>query len=168
MIPIAERTGRCEIRPDCYVHDVEVNAQGRVTGVVYFDKQKRSQRQKAKAVILCANGAETPRLLLMSKSQRFPDGLANSNGVVGKYLMFDTGAMSGGVFEHPLNKYKGAVVSRIVHDFYEIDPKHGFVGGAGLDTRFDLYPAGFAQDGFAPDMPQWGSEFKKICETFPA
>ncbi len=167
VIPIAEKTGRCEIRPNCYVHEVEINAQGRVTGVVYFDQQKRSQRQKAKAVILCANGAETPRLLLMSKSGRFPDGLANSNGAVGKYLMFDTGAMSGGVFEHPLNEYKGSVVSRIVHDFYEIDPKHGFVGGAGLDARFDLYPAGFAQGGFAPDMPQWGSEFKKNLRDFP-
>jgi choline dehydrogenase-like flavoprotein len=167
VIPIAESTGRCEIRPDCYVHDVEVNAQGRVTGVVYFDKQKRTQRQRAKAVILCANGAETPRLLLMSKSGRFPDGLANSNGVVGKYLMLDTGAMSGGVFEHPLNEYKGAVVSRIVHDFYEIDPKHGFVGGAGLDTRFDLNPGGFAMGGFAPNMPQWGSEFKKNLRDFP-
>jgi choline dehydrogenase-like flavoprotein len=167
VIPIAERTGRCEIRPNCYVHEVEVNAQGRVTGVVYFDQQKRSQRQRAKAVILCANGAETPRLLLMSKSARFPDGLANSSGAVGKYLMFDTGAMAAGVFEHPLNEYKGAVVSRIVHDFYEIDPKHGFVGGAGLDARFDLYPAGFAQSGFAPDMPQWGSEFKKNLRDFP-
>ena len=77
--------------------------------MVYFDKQKRSQRQKAKAVILCANGAETPKLLLMSKSARFPDGLANSSGVVGKYLMFDAGPMSGGEsFEHPLNDYKGA------------------------------------------------------------
>jgi choline dehydrogenase-like flavoprotein len=149
------------------VHEIEVNAQGRVTGVVYFDKQKRSQRQKAKAVILCANGAETPRLLLMSKSAKCPNGLANSNGVVGKYLMFDTGAMSGAVFEHPLNEYKGAVVSRIVHDFYEIDPKHGFVGGAGLDMRFDLYPAGFALSGFAPDMPQWGIEFKKNLRDFP-
>jgi choline dehydrogenase-like flavoprotein len=167
VIPIAERTGRCEIRPNCYVHEIEVNAQGRVTGVVFFDKQKRAQRQKAKSVILCANGAETPRLLLMSKSGRFPDGLANSSGVVGKYLMFDTGAMAGGVFEHPLNDYKGAAVSRIVHDFYEIDPKHGFLGGAGLDARFDLYPAGFALGGFAPDMPQWGLEFKKNLRDFP-
>ena len=79
----------------------------------------------------------------MSKSKLFPDGLANSSGTVGKYLMFDTGAMSGGVFEHPLNDYKGAVVSRIVHDFYEIDPKHGFVGGAGLDTRFRLLSCRF-------------------------
>jgi choline dehydrogenase-like flavoprotein len=86
MIPIAERSGRCEVRPHSYVSQVETNALGRATGVVYFDKQKREQRQRAKAVILCANGAETPRLLLMSKSKQFPNGLANSSGLVGKYL----------------------------------------------------------------------------------
>jgi len=54
-----------------------------VNGVVYFDEQRREVRQRAKAVVLSANGSESPRLLLMSKSARFPDGLANSNGVVG-------------------------------------------------------------------------------------
>src|SRR5215471_5448934 len=167
VIPIAERTGRCEIRPDSYVSQVEVNPQGRATGVVYFDQRKREQRQKAKAVIVSANGAETPRLLLMSQSKQFPNGLANSSGLVGKYLMFDTGAMSAGVFEHPLNDYKSVVVSRVIHDFYEIDPKHGFFGGAGMDARFDLYPAGFALGGFAPEMPQWGADFKKNLREFP-
>jgi len=167
VIPIAERTGRCEIRPDSYVSQVEVNPQGRATGVVYFDHRKREQRQKAKAVIVSANGAETPRLLLMSQSKQFPNGLANSSGLVGKYLMFDTGAMSAGVFEHPLNDYKSVVVSRVIHDFYEIDPKHGFFGGAGMDARFDLYPAGFALGGFAPEMPQWGADFKKNLREFP-
>lgn len=167
VIPFAERTGRCEIRPNSYVSQIEVNPQGRVTGVVYLDKQKREQRQKAKAVVVSANGAETPRLLLMSKSNRFPNGLANSNGLVGKYLMFDTGAMAAGVFEHPLNDYKSVHVSRIVHDFYEIDPKHGFFGGAGIDARFDLYPVGFALGGFAPGMPQWGADFKRNLRDFP-
>ena len=166
-IPIAEATGRCEIRSDSYVSQVEVNAQGRVTGVVYFDKNKKEQRQKAKAVVVCANGAETPRLLLMSKSQKFPDGLANSNGLVGKYLMFDSGAMSGGVFEHPLNDFKSVHVNRVIHDFYEIDPKHGVYGGGGLDGRFDMYPVGFANGGFGADMPRWGSEFKKNLKWFP-
>jgi len=167
VIPVAERTGRCEIRPHSYVSQVEVNTQSRVTGVVYFDKQKHQQRQKAKSVILCANGAETPRLLLLSKSKQFPDGLANSSGLVGKYLMFDTNAMSAGVFEHPLNDFKSVHVSRIIHDFYEIDPKHGFFGGAGMDARFDLYPAGFGLSGFPPDMPQWGAAFKKNLRDFP-
>src|SRR5215831_13670868 len=168
VIPIAERTGRCEIRPNSYVSQIDVNVQGRVTGVVYFDKQKRQQRQKAKSVILCANGAETPRLLLISKSKEFPDGLANSSGLVGKYLMFDSAAaMSAGVFEHPLNDYKSVHVSRIIHDFYEIDPKHGVFGGGGLDGRFDLYPAGFGLTGFALSMPQWGAEFKRNLRDFP-
>ncbi len=167
MIPIAERSGRCEVRAHSYVSQIETNALGRATGVVYFDKQKREQRQRAKAVLLCANGAETPRLLLMSKSKQFPNGLANSSGLVGKYLMFDSGAMSAGVFEHPLNDFKSVHVSRVIHDFYEIDPKHGLFGGGGLDGRFDLYPVGFALGGFAPDMPQWGSEFKKNLRDFP-
>jgi len=168
MIPIAEQSGRCEVRAQSYVSQIETNALGRATGVVYFDKQKREQRQRAKAVLLCANGAETPRLLLMSKSKQFPNGLANSSGLVGKYLMFDTAApMSAGVFEHPLNDFKSVHVSRVIHDFYEIDPKHGLFGGGGLDGRFDLYPVGFALSGFAPDMPQWGGEFKKNLRDFP-
>src|SRR5260370_29478599 len=81
--------------------------------------------------------------------------------------MFDSGAMSAGVFEHPLNDFKSVHVSRVIHDFYEIDPKHGLFGGGGLDGRFDLYPVGFALGGFAPDMPQWGSEFKKNLRDFP-
>jgi choline dehydrogenase-like flavoprotein len=166
-IPMAEGTGRCEIRSHSYVSQIEVNDQGRVSGVVYFDQQKREQRQKAKAVIVCANGAETPRLLLMSKSRRFPNGLANSNGLVGKYLMFDTSAFSAGVFEHPLNEFKGVHVSRIIHDFYEIDPKHGVWGGGGLDGRFDMYPVGFGLSGFSPGMPQWGMEYKKNLKYFP-
>ena len=80
MIPEAEATGRCEVRPDSYVVRVETDKRGRASGVVYFDRQKRRQFQKARAVVLCANGGETPRLLLMSASQRFPDGLANSSG----------------------------------------------------------------------------------------
>jgi choline dehydrogenase-like flavoprotein len=166
-IPIAEATGRCEIRSGSYVSQIEMNAHGRTTGVVYFDKQKQEQRQKAKSVIVCANGAETPRLLLMSKSQQFPHGLANSSGLVGKNLMFDTGAFSAGVFEHPLNDFKSVHVSRVIHDFYEIDPKYGVHGGGGLDGRFDMYPVGFGNTGFAPDMPQWGSEFKKNLKYFP-
>src|SRR2546422_2146115 len=87
VIPIAERTGRCEIRPDSNVFRIETNERGRVTGVAYFDSQKRQQFQKAKVVVVSANGAETPRLLLLSASKLFPNGLANSSGLVGKYLM---------------------------------------------------------------------------------
>ena len=167
VIRMAEKTGRCEIRPNCYVHRIETNANGRVIGAAYFDKNRVTHLQKAKAVVVCANGAETPRLLLLSKSKQFPDGLANSSGLVGKYLMMNSGPSAMAVFEHPLNDYKGYCVSRILHDFYELDPqKAGFCGGGGLDARFDLAPISFVlgnDNGYGslpPGTPLWGKEFK--------
>jgi len=161
VIRMAERTGRCEIRPNSYVHRIEIDSQGRATGAVYFDEKRDTHLQKAKAVVVCANGAETPRLLLLSASKRFPNGLANSSGLVGKYLMLNSGALAMGVFERPLNDYKGYAVSRIVHDFYELDAqKVGFYGGGGLDARFDMTPIGFAMGSLPPDTPRWGAGFK--------
>ena len=132
-----------------------------MTGAIYFDGDGHEVFQRAKAVVVCANGAETPRLLLMSKSNAFPQGLGNSNGNVGKYLMFDSGGLAFGLFEHPLNEYKSVVVTRVLHDYYRSDPKRGFYGGGGIDGRFDYYPAGFALAGMPADGPQWGSEWKR-------
>ncbi|MBI3471388.1 MAG: GMC family oxidoreductase, partial [Candidatus Solibacter usitatus] len=166
VIPVAERTGRCEIRAESYVRKIEVNAQGRVTGAVYFDSRGKEVFQKARAVVVCANGAETPRLLLLSKSSRFPNGLANSNGVAGKYFLADTGIEAHGLFEHPLNDYKGAHVSRLIHDYYDSDPKRGFFGGGGIDARFDWYPINFALDGLPKDVPRWGEGFKSALARY--
>src|SRR5215467_11165128 len=161
VIPMAERTGRCEIRPNSYVHRIEMDATGRATGVTYFDEQKKVHLQRAKAVIVCANGAETPRLLLLSANKQFPNGLANSSGLVGKYLMFNTSARSVGVFDEPLNDYKGFTDSRVLHDFYELDhEKVGFYGGGGLDARYDFTPISFAFGGIPPETPRWGKDFK--------
>ncbi len=166
VIPVAEKTGRCEIRPDCYVRRIETDASGRATGAIYFDGKRREVFQRAKAVFVCANGVETPKLLLLSKSKRFPEGLANSSGVVGKYLMWDNGGEAQGVFEHPLNEYKGIQVTRLIHDYYAADAKRGFYGGGGIDARFDYYPAGFALHGLPPDAPRWGSQYKQMFETY--
>ncbi len=176
-IRMAEKTGRCEIRPNSYVHRIEMDNNGRVTGAVYFDENRNTHLQKARAVVVCANGAETPRLLLLSANKQFPNGLANSSGVVGKYLMLNSGGVTTAVFEHPINDYKGFAVSRVLHDFYELDPqKVGFYGGGGLDARFDMTPLSFAlqnwpevwkdsaasgqQGGLPPDAPRWGKAFK--------
>lgn len=166
VIPVAEKTGRCEIRPNSYVRKIETDAQGRVTGVVYFDAGRREIFQRAKAVMLCANGVESTRLLLMSKSKRFPDGLANSSGLVGRYLMWDNGAEVMGLFEHPLNEYKSIQVTRVLHDYYRADAKRGFYGGGGLAARFDYYPASFALHGMPPDAPKWGAEYKKMLSEY--
>src|SRR5271167_3246843 len=159
---MAEQTGRCEIRPNSYAHKIAMDKNGRATGVVYFDARRNNHLQKAKAVIVCANGAETPRLLLLSASNQFPNGLANSSGLVGKYLMPNSGALAYGVFDEPLNDYKGVAVSRIFHDFYELDAKKlGFYGGAGFDARFDLPPVLFSSFGMPPGTPKYGAQFKK-------
>lgn len=160
-IRAAERTGRCEIRPNAYVYRIETNARGRAVGALYFDEKRATHLQRAKAVIVSANGAETPRLLLLSANKQFPGGLANSSGIVGKNLMVNTNAIALGVFEHPLNDYKGFAVSRVLHDFYELDAqKVGFHGGGGLDARFDFTPIGFAMNGLSPGTPQWGKDYK--------
>ena len=62
---------------------IEHNDAGKVTGVVYSDKAGKEQRQKARVVCVAGNSIETPRLLLLSASSKFPDGLANSSGQVG-------------------------------------------------------------------------------------
>src|SRR5208283_2407451 len=150
MIPQAVATGRCEIRPHSYVRKIELDSKGRAIGAIYFDQNGKENLQHAKAVIVSSNGAETARLLLLSKSNHFPDGLANSSGVVGKYLMFNTDPLCGATYEHPLNEYKSIQVTRILHDFYELDPKLGFYGGGGLDARFLWTPISFGAIGMSP------------------
>jgi choline dehydrogenase-like flavoprotein len=159
MIPAAEKSGHCEIRADSYVRKIESNKSGRVSGAIYFDRNRKETFQRAKAVVVCANGAETPRLLLLSS-------LANSSGLVGKNLMFDTWSFAFGLFEHQLNEYKSIQVTRVLHDFYACDPKRGFYGGAGIDGRFDYYPISFALGALPPDAPKWGAGFKKTLADY--
>ncbi|HXV87045.1 MAG TPA: GMC family oxidoreductase, partial [Gemmatimonadales bacterium] len=70
MIPLAEASGRCEIRPNSTVFRLNTDPSGRVREVLYYDRDGREQSQRARAVVLSANGAETARLLLMSSSSR--------------------------------------------------------------------------------------------------
>jgi choline dehydrogenase-like flavoprotein len=162
MIPLAEASGKCEIRPGSVVIRIDTNDKGLASQVVYLDVDGNAQAQKAKAVVLSANGAESPRLLLMSANSQHPDGLANSSGFVGRNLMHNAHSVANGVFEHPLNDYKGVHVSRIIHDFYETDEKRGFYGGGGIDARplFSATPIFHALVGHDPDIPRWGKEFK--------
>src|ERR1700704_2967787 len=85
--PAALRAG-VELRTHCRVREITTNEDGMASGVIYYDKDGVEQFQAAEVVIIACNGVGTPRLLLNSKSNRFPDGLANSSGLVGKNLMF--------------------------------------------------------------------------------
>ncbi len=169
MIPLAEASGHCEIRDRSAVFRIETDANGRASEVLYYDKDGNERSQKAKAVIVSANGAETARLLLLSASDKFPDGLANSSGFVGRNLMFNAHSVVDGVFEHPLNDYRSVQVSKIIHDFYESDEQRGFYGGGGIDARplWVTTPIIHAMMGMPHDVPRWGAEWKKeIAHNF--
>ena len=168
MIPLAEATGRCEIRPLSTVFEIKTNEAGRVSEVAYVDAKGQQQAQKAKAVIVAANGGETPRLMLMSESSRNPDGLANSSGLVGKYLMGNGHSLAHAWFDEPLNEHKSVQVTRIVHDFYENDPKRGFYGGGGIDARafIQASPILFSETGLPPGAPRWGKAHKDLLRTY--
>jgi choline dehydrogenase-like flavoprotein len=167
MIPLAEASGRCELRTECAVFRLGMDRSGRVSEVHYYDAEGKEHSQKARAVVLSANGAETPRLLLGSASDTHPDGLANSSGFVGKNLMFNCHSAAGGIFEHPLNDFKSVQVSRVVHDFYESDPARGFYGGGGIDARPGraATPIMFADFNMPPGAPRWGVEYKNLLAS---
>ncbi|HBN16225.1 MAG: hypothetical protein CMQ46_01090 [Gammaproteobacteria bacterium] len=163
MIPQALASGNCELRTGCTAARIETDDAGRVTEVVYWETDGSVQAQRAKAAVVCANGAETPRLLLLSASNRFPDGLANSSGMVGKNLMFNGYSTVAGLFEQPVNAYKSIPATRVVHDYYELPSSLGFYGGGGIDGRHPTrgLPMGLAMSSSLFGGPSWGSEFKR-------
>ena len=147
---------------------MELDRRGRTTGVRYLDASRTEHLQRGRAVVLCANGAETPRLLFLSETSRFPDGLANSSGLVGRYLMFNGQTMVGASFEHPLNEFKSVQVTRVMHDFYDSDPERGFYGGGGIDARIFYHPIFWALEGFGSfEDPSWGAEYKRLLRDYP-
>ena len=93
LLPPALATGNCHIVANAMVREVTVDRDGRATGVHYVDKRTRTDRHaSAKVVVLAASACETARILLNSKNSRFPNGVANGSGFVGKYLMDTVGA----------------------------------------------------------------------------
>ncbi len=121
------------------VREIEVDDRGLATGAIYIDEHGRERRQKAHTVIVCANGVGTPRLLLLSKSKHFPDGLANSSGLVGKRLMMHPFSAVMATFDEDLESWRGPFGQNIASfEFYETDEKRGFVRGA----KWGAMPAG--------------------------
>lgn len=98
LIYPALKTGNVDIIANAMAREVLTDKEGLATGISYVNKDDLNEYQvKGKVVILAASACETSRLLLNSKSQRHPNGLANSSDVVGKYLHDSTGAALGGV-----------------------------------------------------------------------
>jgi len=96
-LPPALASGNLDLISDAMAREVTVGPDGRATGVSFIDRRTGKERTvKGKVVVLAASSGETVRILLNSKSARFPQGLANSSGLVGKYIMDTVGASLGG------------------------------------------------------------------------
>jgi choline dehydrogenase-like flavoprotein len=140
VIPAALATGNVEIRPRSMAQSVEVDREGRAKSVVYLDANGATQEQPARIIVVSCTAVESARLLLNSTSPRFPKGLANNNGLVGKNLVFSSFGESRATFR--INKRKESwpwlsdpapFVQRSLQDFYVMpDNRHGFRKGGTL------------------------------------
>ncbi len=161
-IPKAEATGNLDLRTQAQVLQIQHDDAGKVSGVLYADKDGNQQLQKARAVCVAGNSIETPRLLLNSASSKFPDGLANSSGQVGKnYMRHMTGSVYA-TFDRPVNMYRGTTMAGIIADESVNDPSRGFVGGYEMETLSLGLPfmAAFLNPG------AWGADFTAAMDEY--
>ncbi|MCY3813938.1 MAG: GMC family oxidoreductase [Gammaproteobacteria bacterium] len=162
--PMAERAG-VELRTNCRVREVTVDGRDMATGVTYFDADGVERHQRAEVVIVACNGVGTPRLLLNSTSARFPDGLANRSGLVGKNLMLHPFGHVRGIFPEPLASHFGPQGSCILsQEFYETDSSRGFVRGYDLQVTRGAPPVAAARAGIASGTIPWGEDHHAAFE----
>jgi choline dehydrogenase-like flavoprotein len=117
-----------EIRDLAMVGRVEVNDTGRATGIHYC-RENVWRFQKARQVVVAGYAIETPRLLLNSASARYPDGLANSSGLVGKNLMAQSNQAVWGLMDQEVRSYKGPPSLAITEHWNYEDKGKDFFGG---------------------------------------
>lgn len=161
-IPRGEATGNLEVREKAHVARILHDDSGKVTGVEYFDEKGDLQMQKARIVAVAGNSFESPRLLLNSASNMFPNGLANSSDQVGRnYMRHMTGSVYG-VFDKPVKMWRGTTMAGIIQDEAKHDPSRGFVGGYELETLSLGLPfmAAFLDPG------AWGREFTTALDMY--
>ncbi|MCP3138985.1 GMC family oxidoreductase [Pyxidicoccus xibeiensis] len=140
LIPAALATGKVELRPGCMARTVEVDKQGRAKSVIYLDANGVTQEQPAKVVVVSCTSVESARLLLNSTSSRFPRGLANGSGLVGRNLTFSSFGESQATFrvskhaeKRPWLKDPAPFINRSLQDFYLMpDARFGFRKGGTL------------------------------------
>ena len=167
--PMLENTG-VELRTGCRVREILLDENGMARSVLYHGADGKLHEQEAEIVILACNGVGTPRVLLNSRSKLFPDGLANRSGQVGKNLMFHPLTGVTGVFDEPMEGFKGPLACSILsQEFYESDPDRNFSRGYGLYSGRFTTPMTYALGGYGIDAPiPWGEEHRRIIdEIYP-
>jgi choline dehydrogenase-like flavoprotein len=153
-----------EVITGARVREITTNSQGLVTGAIWIDKERKEHHQAAKIVVMAANAVGTARLLLLSKSSRFTEGLSNSSGLVGRRLMMHTFSAVTGYFPESLGSWQGHFGASITsYEFYETDKSRGFVRGA----KWALSPVGGPLGHVLPQRAGkavWGSAHHKYID----
>ena len=156
MIPPAAATGRLTMIANAMAREIVLGASGKVEAVSYIDKSTKSeQRVYAKAVVVAASACESARLLLNSRSQSFPNGLANSSGVIGRYLTDSVGSDLTGYFPQlekmPVHNHDGVGGMHMYMPWWRFGKKNEFLRGYHIEF------------GGGRDMPGVGG-FDYVCE----
>lgn len=162
VIPRALATGRCDVVTGATVERVDHDDKGRITGVTFVqpDANGSPERRTVRAatVILSAGAIETARLLLLSRSARYPDGLGNDHDVVGRNLQGHYYPTVYGLFREDVHDSRGPGVTIATSDFNH--GNDGVIGGAMLADDFVMPPIIFWEQALPPDLPRWGAAAK--------
>jgi choline dehydrogenase-like flavoprotein len=165
FIPDALKTGRYDLRPDCYVHEITVDEHGSCKSAVYQDAAGDFIEQEGDIFVLSCGAIESARLLLLSHSSRFPRGLANGNDLVGRNATFHEYSAAVGVFDDPIYAWAGGgYVAASSFQFYEHDEKRGFVGGCHIAAAGVGIPLPINWS--LPNRPMWGARAKQIDRDY--
>ena len=162
-VPDALANG-AEIRDNSMVVRISLGKDGLTDGVVYFDEWGGEHFQRARAVIVCGYAIETPRLLLNSACPGHENGLANSSGTLGRYLMAQAGNVILGRFDDLVRMYKAPPAHALTEHFYETDPKRDFARGFAVQTVGPL-PIAFAKQMMAA-KGVWGWGLRRVMMDY--
>src|SRR2546422_4471841 len=167
-IPKAQATGRLKVVTRAHVTNVDVDGDGRATGVTYLVDGAEFQ-QPARVVLIASYTYENVRLLLLSKSKPYPNGLSNNHGQVGRhYFSHHQGAGVSALFPFNLNAWYGLPAQGVAVDNWADDNfDHGgldFIGGGNLWVYSDRRPIGAAGMNTFGRAPNWGSAWKTFIK----
>lgn len=168
-IPKAQKSGRLKVVTRAHVTRIDVDAQGRASGVTYL-AGNTEYFQPAKVVLLACYTYENSRLLLLSTSKPFPKGLSNNHGQVGRhYLSHATGASVTAMFPSNLNSWYGLPAQGVaVDNFADDNFDHAaldFIGGGNLWVYSDRRPIAAANMTTFGRTRSWGAEWKAFVKA---
>lgn len=161
FVPQALATGNYDLRPESYVRELVLDREGLIKAAIYQNARGEEIKQEADLFILACGAVETARLMLLSKSSRFPNGLANGSDLVGRNVTFHEYSAAVGSYDDPVYAWAGGgYVSASSFQHYEHDPSRGFVSGGHIAVAGVGIPLPI--NWCLPGRPTWGAEAKKI------